>query len=294
MAHKAQVLYPNAIHHPMVRESDVRDALAEQLDGRTEVDVGSGIADIVTDTHVIEVKRLSDFCDAYHALGQALGYTRAYNHAFGTELRPMVHVYGTVAEMERLLETAQQSCRDFGVECASHTIPDAEGALVEMGGGDDLSGLTAADFIEVVLGASGKPVLVVRPSDGYVWVSTMLKMCNVKLTNFKSTHKNRRYLEQVACEHGMLDVKGCPDVEQLFKWGSSPFEPTNHGWFAHIDTLTKLAAFAHPPLEYTCHKIVTNFYAGRITTAQSVRAANYVADRLGIAKRLGEKTVAGA
>ena len=53
-------------------EHVIRDRLAEQLQGKIEVETAFGRADVVTDNEVIEIKRLHNW---KHALGQVLVYT---------------------------------------------------------------------------------------------------------------------------------------------------------------------------------------------------------------------------
>lgn len=67
------------------RERDVRDDLALALNGVIEYETPVGFADVVTDTHVIEVKHWRQW---KHALGQVLAY-----HAFASDKKTRIHLF---------------------------------------------------------------------------------------------------------------------------------------------------------------------------------------------------------
>lgn len=65
-------------------ERDVRDRLAQQLDGFTEVQCKSGHIDILTADELIEVKHINSY---KHAIGQVL----CYNYEFHKQMR--IHLF---------------------------------------------------------------------------------------------------------------------------------------------------------------------------------------------------------
>ncbi|KAG5186210.1 FirrV-1-A34, partial [Tribonema minus] len=67
------------------RECDVRDDLALALGGSIEIETPAGFADVITATHVIEVKNWRNW---KHALGQVLAY-----HAFASDKRMRIHLF---------------------------------------------------------------------------------------------------------------------------------------------------------------------------------------------------------
>lgn len=108
-------------------ECHIRDKLAEAEGGRTEVAAGHGYADVVTDTHVIEVKHVRSIRDAYHAIGQAKGYVR---HISNGKLHARAHVFGAQQTMRRLMSEMEAYSASDGVLLTHEEIPD--GPLVNM------------------------------------------------------------------------------------------------------------------------------------------------------------------
>lgn len=80
------------------RERDVRDDLALALNGVVEYETPVGFADIVTDTHVIEVKHWRQW---KHALGQVLAY-----HAFASDKKIRIHLFADECDQVAARSTA--------------------------------------------------------------------------------------------------------------------------------------------------------------------------------------------
>jgi len=100
--------FPSPPHHPPKKgtESWYRDRLADELGGETEVTVPSGRIDVVTQTEVIEVKRVSQWKSA---LGQVLAYKRSFpNH------QARIHLIGEPSQSR--LDLIQQECQQYGVK----------------------------------------------------------------------------------------------------------------------------------------------------------------------------------
>jgi hypothetical protein len=77
-------------------ESSIRDSLAIQLKGKTEVPCKTGFVDILTNQEVIEVKAIKHW---KAAIGQAL----VYACEFPTK-KPRVHLFGeTSTEMKQMI-----------------------------------------------------------------------------------------------------------------------------------------------------------------------------------------------
>ena len=259
-----------------VLEAKVRDYVAARESGKTEVDTGAGRADIVTAEHVIEVKHVKNFCSVYHAIGQAQGYALQINRCDeGPPRVPRVHLFGTKSAITRLIGIAREACDDLGVMLTHEVFLDTtiECFSAPMSGGA---------FVDLLIGTHGQPILALRESDGYVWVSTMLHSFDKKLANFKAHSRAKSYMYSVAEELGMNDADGQIDPSQLFKWGISPFDQRVEGYYAHIEILTKLAGWVHAPFERVCHRIVIKFYTGQLTTSDSLTAASTIARQLGL------------
>lgn len=84
----------------------VRDRLKTQLGGLAEVTTPVGRIDLVTETEIIEVKRVGDWKSA---LGQILVYS-----AFYPEHRKRLHLFGS-AKDEKQIPTIELSCLAFDV-----------------------------------------------------------------------------------------------------------------------------------------------------------------------------------
>jgi len=100
-----------------------RDALAILLDGKTEVPLRSGKADIVTSTHVYEVKRCRQW---KHAIGQALVY------ASEVGLRSGIALFGW-SPTEEVIQTIGDACSRLHIDLLFHFFDDDSGMVY---GGD--------------------------------------------------------------------------------------------------------------------------------------------------------------
>ena len=124
-------------------ERHIRDKIAEREGGRVEVDTGFGIADIVTDDEVIEVKQVTSPSHVAHAMGQA----QMYADTLGGGRTPRVHLFAISRVLDKILPNAIASCRARGVEVTSEEIAD--------------------DAVAVIV-PRGKYYLLTRLSDGMV------------------------------------------------------------------------------------------------------------------------------
>ena len=136
------------------------------------------------------------------------------------------------------------------------------------------------DLLTSVLGPDNRPILTIRPSDGYVWISSLLNRFDKRMAHFKLNADNMSYVRLAAEELGV-------DASDLIKKECSPFD-NRAGHWVHMEILSKVVAWVHRPFERLCHNIALRFYAGQITTAQSQSAANSIANRLGFG--FGEST----
>jgi hypothetical protein len=98
--------------HTSIRESKVRDRLADSIPGSLkEVRCSSGVVDVVTPHEIIEVKRAPLW---KAALGQVLAYSQDF-----PKLRPRVHLFG--ADTYDHYAVAASVCRSFGVTLTADT-----------------------------------------------------------------------------------------------------------------------------------------------------------------------------
>lgn len=88
-------------------EADVRNRVAESEGGIVEVPCEHGRVDVLTPSHVIEVKHSSKYL---HALGQVLGYGDVFNTH-----RKRLHLYSE-NEDDRYVERAKKLCRNYNVD----------------------------------------------------------------------------------------------------------------------------------------------------------------------------------
>jgi hypothetical protein len=98
-------------------EHSIRDRLAEQLQGKIEVETAFGRADVVTDNEVIEIKRLHNW---KHALGQVLVYTTDPSFS---ERKKRIHLFDDVEMSHLEFYCIEKVCAQYGCsvtfECVS-------------------------------------------------------------------------------------------------------------------------------------------------------------------------------
>lgn len=73
-------------------EEKWRDKIALEENGQVEIKVESGIIDVLTDTKVIEVKKIENW---KHALGQVIAYS------VDTKKEPWIYLFGDTDEEQR-------------------------------------------------------------------------------------------------------------------------------------------------------------------------------------------------
>lgn len=91
-------------------EKDVRDCIADEVNGTVEYKTPCGRADVVSDTEIIEVKHFKQW---KHALGQVLAYA---DTVLGKQKR--IHLFADDGDMLKaidLLPIARQVCDKFNV-----------------------------------------------------------------------------------------------------------------------------------------------------------------------------------
>lgn len=87
-------------------EQKIRDCLKSRLGGLSEVKTSVGRIDLLTETEIIEVKRVSDWKSA---LGQILAYSSFY-----PEHQKRLHSFGNAKE-EKQIADITAACLPFGV-----------------------------------------------------------------------------------------------------------------------------------------------------------------------------------
>lgn len=94
-------------------ERRLRDHLHQELGGLTEVPIPSGRVDLLTETEIIEVKRISDW---KAALGQILIYSSFY-----PEHQKRLHLFGLAKELEALADI-EASVLSFEVKVTGEEV----------------------------------------------------------------------------------------------------------------------------------------------------------------------------
>jgi len=87
-------------------EFQIRNRLHKQIGGLKEVSTPAGRIDLLTDTEIIEIKRVSDW---KAALGQILVYSAYY-----PEHQKRLHLFGNSKELEKLTDI-ESACLTFNV-----------------------------------------------------------------------------------------------------------------------------------------------------------------------------------
>ncbi|MGB7275927.1 MAG: hypothetical protein WBC69_21745 [Geitlerinemataceae cyanobacterium] len=98
-------------------ESQIRDRLKSQLGGLPEVKTPAGRIDLLTETEIIEVKRVGDWKSA---LGQLLVYSGFY-----PEHRKRLHLFGRESD-EQKIATIANSCLSFDVTVSFEVAVEVE------------------------------------------------------------------------------------------------------------------------------------------------------------------------
>lgn len=88
-------------------EHRIRDRMAKILGARVEVECEFGKVDVLTDSHVIEIKKV---CAYKSAIGQVMAYKQCFP---GRSMR--VHLFGKESEM-RLFKKANKACKALNIE----------------------------------------------------------------------------------------------------------------------------------------------------------------------------------
>jgi len=94
-------------------EQQIRDALKIALGGQSEVVTSAGRIDLLTDTQIIEVKRVDEWKSA---LGQVLAYS-----AFFPSHQKCIHLFGTASALKKLPDI-ESACLAFGVAVTGEEV----------------------------------------------------------------------------------------------------------------------------------------------------------------------------
>jgi hypothetical protein len=95
-------------------EDQIRDRLHAELGGQTEVNTLHGRIDLVTDTHLIEIKRIDNWQKGF---GQIFSKTAAYpNHA------KRLHLFGS---SERNLRNIAACCKEFEIDVTFEMVQES-------------------------------------------------------------------------------------------------------------------------------------------------------------------------
>lgn len=98
-------------------EFQIRDSLKSQLGGLTEVKTAAGRIDLLTETEIIEVKRVGEWKSG---LGQILAYSGFY-----PEHRKRLHLFGSTKD-EKQIPTIANSCLAFDVFVSFEVVVGVE------------------------------------------------------------------------------------------------------------------------------------------------------------------------
>ncbi len=94
-------------------EYQIRDRLHQQLGGLIEVATPAGRIDLLTNTEIIEVKRIGDW---KAALGQILVYSAYY-----PEHQKRLHLFGSAKELKKLADI-EAACLEFGIQVTGEEV----------------------------------------------------------------------------------------------------------------------------------------------------------------------------
>jgi len=98
-------------------EFQIRDRLKSQLGGLTEVKTAAGRIDLLTETEIIEVKRVGEWKSG---LGQLLVYSGFY-----PEHRKRLYLFGS-AKDEKQIPTISNSCLAFDVSVSFEVVAEVK------------------------------------------------------------------------------------------------------------------------------------------------------------------------
>lgn len=99
------------VNRPKIRESSVRDKLAELHHGRTEVWTPSGVIDVLTESEVIEVKY-------YRNWQRGMGQVLAYGSHYHPDRSKRLHLFAQHEDsrVEGFVKQAKPVCVEYGVQ----------------------------------------------------------------------------------------------------------------------------------------------------------------------------------
>jgi hypothetical protein len=92
---------------------DIRQRLANQLQGQSEVECRSGLIDVLTTDELIEIKHISKW---KHALGQVLAYNIDHKKA------PRIHLFYERPEELADLPLITEVCDQFNIKVTTESI----------------------------------------------------------------------------------------------------------------------------------------------------------------------------
>ena len=94
-------------------ERKIRDRLHAQLGGLVEVVTPAGRIDLLTNTHIIEIKTVGDWKSA---LGQILAYSGFY-----PEHQKRIHLFGSTFELKKLPDI-EAACLSFDIKVTGEEV----------------------------------------------------------------------------------------------------------------------------------------------------------------------------
>lgn len=105
-------------------ERQISNNLARGIGGRREVRCLHGLVDILTDTHVIEVKHVENY---KHAIGQVMVYGLCYpDHG------RRVHLFGSKNVDTIVVLNAMNACKKLGISCSFEEFDEPENRSSKM------------------------------------------------------------------------------------------------------------------------------------------------------------------
>lgn len=259
-------------------EHVVRDRLARRLaPSDTEVALdGGGIADIMTDDLIVEVKHATSVT----VVAQAMGQVVLYGHRARGDYSLRVHAFGTKAELDKAIdEHVKDMFKSNGVDLTTEVITTSE---IEDWHAASAARLASAphrlQMLDPRLGhgiartladASGREITAVRESDGYFWTGTLvtLKPGNKSFGDWSAQTKSIRYIDALSRHTGVQQTDLCI-------LGTSPFDSNVRGYWTHRQVLVEIAGWVSPDFRVVVADIVMRYFSGQITTEESRQVAS--------------------
>lgn len=236
-----------------VPERVVRDRLAHRLGGCVEVAInvlGSICrADTLTRHELIEVKR----ADSPRAVWSALGQIKMYGAMRGCNSKLRVHVFGSQAKLDACInEDVVSLFAAEGVELTCEVVDASDIPPAR------LIRPNIESFLDLytVPGQDGDPLLWIRPTDGFVYVTKMCAEHGKQFGNWLAASGNMAYLKVVARKRGV-------PVDSLY------YTSRLGGTWVDMCVAIEVCGWCSPELRYEMNEIAMRYWAGQLTTEES-------------------------